>query len=296
MSAASPTPSTASAWLQATRPRTLTAAVGAVAVGSALAQSDHAHRPDVTLAALGVATSLQIASNLYNDYGDFVRGADAERIGPARAAQSGWLTPQHLRLGAFVAVAVATACGLHIVRLLGWPALVAGLAAILSAIAYTGGPAPLGYVGLGDAFVMLFFGVVAVNGTYAAHTGRLTTTSLVTSLAVGALATAILVVNNLRDRVGDAKVGKRTLVVRFGAGFGRGEYAALVALAYAVPIGLAVNERRANWLIAIATLPLAIARTRAVWSKDGAHLNPELGRTALLGLVYNLSLAAGALA
>ncbi|MBM4376847.1 MAG: 1,4-dihydroxy-2-naphthoate polyprenyltransferase [Deltaproteobacteria bacterium] len=284
-------PSTREAWLQATRPRTLTAAVGAVAVGSSLAHARH--RWDVTLASLGVAVSLQIASNFYNDYGDFIRGADAERIGPKRAAQSGWLSPEKLRLGALVAILAAIACGLHIVRLIGWPALVAGVAAIASAVAYTAGPAPLGYLGLGDAFVMLFFGIVAVNGNVLAHTGELSRTSLATSIAVGGLATAILVVNNLRDRVGDAKVGKQTLVVRFGQRFGRLEYTVLVAGAYAIAVGLALLDARPLRLLPLVTLPLALVRIRSIWTLDGAELNAELGRTAQLGLAYNLLLAVG---
>jgi 1,4-dihydroxy-2-naphthoate octaprenyltransferase len=286
-------PSAREAWLQATRPRTLTAAVGAVAVGSALAHATDRHRWDATLASLGVATSLQIASNFYNDYGDFIRGADAERIGPRRAAQSGWLSPEKLRLGALVAILFAVSCGLRIVWLIGWPALVAGVAAIVSAVAYTGGPAPLGYVGLGDAFVMLFFGVVAVNGNVLAHTGELSRASVMTSLAVGALATAILVVNNLRDRVGDSKVGKRTLVVRFGQRLGRIEYTALLVAAYGLAGALAIVDGRMLRLLPFVTLPLALARIRAIWTLDGADLNGELGRTAQLGLAFNLLLAVG---
>ncbi len=283
------------AWLAATRPATLSCAVGAVVVGAALAAAERRHRWDASLAALGVAISLQIASNLYNDYGDFIRGADADRIGPPRAAQSGWLSASHVRMGAFVAIALAIASGLRLVALIGWPALAIGATAIASAVAYTAGPFPLAYIGLGDAFVMAFFGVVAVNGTFLAETGRLTARSGAASVAVGALATAVLVVNNLRDREGDARVGKRTLIVRFGERFGHGEYVTLLLLAYGSAIGLAGFERRLGWLLPLLTLPLAMQRARSVLTSSGAELNQELAKTAQLGLLFNLLLAGGAL-
>ncbi len=289
-------PGLVAAWIAAMRPRTLTAAVGAVAVGAALARAAGAHRWDATFAALGVAVSLQIASNLYNDYGDFIRGADVDRVGPPRAAQSGWLAASHVRLGAFIAIAVAVLSGLRLVALLGWPALAIGVTAIVSAVAYTAGPAPLAYIGLGDAFVMAFFGVAAVNGTFLAETGKLSASAGAASVAVGAMATAILVVNNLRDHEGDARVGKRTLVVRFGQRFGQAEYIAMLALAYLIAIGLAYGERRAGWLLPLLTLPLAVKRTRTVLGSHGPQLNAELANTAKLGLAFNLLLAAGALA
>ena len=289
-------PGLVTAWIAAMRPRTLTAAVGAVAVGAALARAAGAHRWDATFAALGVAVSLQIASNLYNDYGDFIRGADVDRVGPPRAAQSGWLAASHVRLGAFIAIAVAVLSGLRLVALLGWPALAIGVTAIVSAVAYTAGPAPLAYIGLGDAFVMAFFGVAAVNGTFLAETGKLSASAGAASVAVGAMATAILVVNNLRDHEGDARVGKRTLVVRFGQRFGQAEYIAMLALAYLIAIGLAYGERRAGWLLPLLTLPLAVKRTRTVLGSHGPQLNAELANTAKLGLAFNLLLAAGALA
>ena len=265
-------------------------------MGAALARAAGAHRWDATFAALGVAVSLQIASNLYNDYGDFIRGADVDRVGPPRAAQSGWLAASHVRLGAFIAIAVAVLSGLRLVALLGWPALAIGVTAIVSAVAYTAGPAPLAYIGLGDAFVMAFFGVAAVNGTFLAETGKLSASAGAASVAVGAMATAILVVNNLRDHEGDARVGKRTLVVRFGQRFGQAEYIAMLALAYLIAIGLAYGERRAGWLLPLLTLPLAVKRTRTVLGSHGPQLNAELANTAKLGLAFNLLLAAGALA
>jgi len=289
-------PGLVAAWIAAMRPRTLTAAVGAVAVGAALARAAGAHRWDATFAALGVAVSLQIASNLYNDYGDFIRGADVDRVGPPRAAQSGWLAASHVRIGAFIAIAVAVLSGIRLVALLGWPALAIGVTAIVSAVAYTAGPAPLAYVGLGDAFVMAFFGVAAVNGTFLAETGKLSASAGAASVAVGAMATAILVVNNLRDHEGDARVGKRTLVVRFGQRFGHAEYIAMLALAYLIAIGLAYGERRAGWLLPLLTLPLAVKRTKTVLGSRGPQLNDELANTAKLGLAFNLLLAAGALA
>jgi 1,4-dihydroxy-2-naphthoate octaprenyltransferase len=284
---------TGSTWLAAVRPRTLTASIGAVCVGAALAHDAGKLREDIVVAALAVAVCLQIAANLYNDYGDWLRGADVDRIGPARVVQSGLLSPSAVRMGAVVAMAIAALAGCYLVARIGWPALAIGAVAMISAIAYTAGPAPLAYVGLGDAFVLLFFGVVAVCGTYFAQAQALSLRVVVMSVAVGLVATAILVVNNLRDRHGDAKAGKRTLVVRFGASFGRGEYGAALLVAYLLPLALAIAERRPALLLPLLSAPLAWRQYRRVVARDGADLNVDLARTAQLGLVFDGLLAIG---
>jgi 1,4-dihydroxy-2-naphthoate octaprenyltransferase len=170
-----------------------------------------------------------------------------------------------------------------------------GIASVLAAIGYTAGPYPLGYLGLGDVFVLVFFGLGAVVGTYYLGTGDQRWTAWVAGLAVGALATAILVVNNLRDRHTDVRAGKRTLAVRFGARFARLEYLGLVVAAFAATAALAVGTRHWWLLLSWLALPLAVQATRAVWTVDGAALNPQLGATARLELVFGLLLTGGAL-
>jgi len=289
-------PSKGQAWLAAIRLATLPAAAGPVAVGTTLAAADgRAHAPTALLC-LAVALLLQIGTNLHNDAADHARGADtSERLGPPRAVAQGWLTSQAVERAAMASFALAAIAGLGLVLRGGVPLLVLGLASIASGLAYTGGRVPLAYRGLGDVFVLLFFGVVAVCGSYYAQARALDLAALGCSLAVGALATAILVVNNLRDREADARAHKRTLVVRYGASFGRMEYAALLAFAYAVPVALFVGRQHPGWLLPLLTLPVAVRRLLRVQRRDGAALNPELGATARLGLAFSALLAVGVL-
>jgi 1,4-dihydroxy-2-naphthoate polyprenyltransferase len=289
-------PSPIRAWWLALRPATLTAAVGPVAVGTALAARDGRANLVAASAALIGATLLQIGTNLYNDHADHVRGADTEaRLGPPRAVQRGWLSSAQILWGAGLSFALAAVAGLYLVATAGWPIVVIGLLGIACGILYTGGPAPLAYVGLGDVFVLAFFGVAAVCGTYFAQAGTVSPAAVASSLAVGSLATAILVVNNLRDRHTDAAAGKRTLVVRLGARFGRLEHAGLLAVAYAISAALAITSGEIAWLAPWLSAPLAVGAIRRVAQRDGADLNPELGATARLGLLFSLLLAAGAL-
>jgi 1,4-dihydroxy-2-naphthoate octaprenyltransferase len=275
------------AWISAIRPATLTAAVGPVLVGAALAHGDGAlHLPAAVAALLG-AVLIQIGTNLVNDLADFHRGADdSDRLGPPRAVQRGWLTERAVAWGAFVAFAGATVVGAYLVYLGGWPIAALGIASVAAGVAYTAGPWPLAYHGLGDLFVLAFFGVAAVCGTYYVQTGVVTRGAMAAGLAVGALATAILVVNNLRDRHTDARVGKRTLAVRFGGRFARIEYAVLLGVAYGI-------SAAAGWLAPLLSLPWAVLQVREVGAADGADLNPHLGRTAKLGLVFCTLLALG---
>jgi 1,4-dihydroxy-2-naphthoate octaprenyltransferase len=278
---------TTRSWISAIRPATLTASVGPVLVGSALAHADgRLHLPSAAGALLGAAL-IQIGTNLVNDVADFRRGADGEdRLGPPRAVQQGWLTERAVTRAAFAAFAGALVVGAALVARGGWPVVLIGTASVSAGIAYTAGPWPLGYHGLGDVFVLAFFGVVAVCGTYFVQALTVTPTVVAASVAIGSLATAILVVNNLRDRETDARVGKRTLAVRFGARFARAEYAALLGSAYVISASF-------GWLAPLLTLPWAAAEVRAIRSADGAALNPHLGRTAGLGLAFCALLAAG---
>ena len=284
------------AWLSAIRPATLTAALTPVTVGSAMAAADGSLDPGVIVAALLGAILIQIGTNLFNDYEDFKRGADNDdRLGPARATQKGWLTPGQVLRGAIISFLGAVLAGIYLVVIGGWPIVAVGLVSILCGVLYTGGPYPLAYVGLGDLFVMLFFGNVAVTATYFLHTGTVTAEVLWASVAVGAIATAILVVNNLRDRHTDAIANKRTLAVRFGARFSRIQYMALIATAYLIPAALALLTTQPGWALCVLSAPLAVQQTRAVWTRDGAALNPHLGGTARLGLVHGALMAVGVL-
>ena len=273
----------------AARPATLPAAIAPVAVGTACALAAGGFRPGPAAAAALGALLLQIAANFANDVFDFEKGADREdRLGPPRAVQSGLLSPAAMRRGLVAVLAAALAVGVYLAAVAGWPVVALGLAAIAAAVAYTGGPFPLGYHGLGDVLVLLFFGFVAVCGTAFVQLGGLPALAVAAAVPVGALATAILVVNNLRDRAGDALAGKRTLAVRLGARGARLEYAALVAVAHAVPAALALWRREPLLAAPIVTAPWAVRLVSSVWRRDGAALNPCLPATARLLLVHSL--------
>ncbi len=284
------------AWLLAARPRTLAVSLGPIAVGTAVAAGEGSARLLPALAALLGAVLLQLGSNFANDVYDFEKGADTEaRIGPARAAQLGLLSPAQLRTGMWVVFGAATLVGLYLVAVAGWPIVAIGVASIIAAVAYTGGPWPFGYHGLGDPMVFLFFGVVAVTGTAYVQTLEVSSEALLASIPVGALATATLVVNNVRDRATDTRAGKRTLAVRLGARGGRLEYAILVAIAYwMLPVYWIVCERSLWVWLPLLTLPRACQLLDRVFrNSDGPTLNAALGATAQLGMIYCLLLAAG---
>jgi 1,4-dihydroxy-2-naphthoate octaprenyltransferase len=286
------------AWVLAARPATLTAAVVPVVVGSALAARDGVLRVGPAGAALGAALLIQIGTNLVNDVDDFERGADtAARRGPTRVTQSGLLTAREVRRAAWIAFGAAAVLGLYLVAHAGWPILALGITAIASGIAYTGGPWPLGYRGLGDFFVFAFFGVAAVVGTYYVQAGATAISVWVASIPVGALATAILVVNNVRDHDTDRIAGKRTLVVQWGERAGRAEFIGLLALAYFVPFGLALTHLYSSWiLLPWFTAPWAIMLGRSMATcTDTPAFNPILRSTARLHLLFGLLLAAGLL-
>jgi 1,4-dihydroxy-2-naphthoate octaprenyltransferase len=283
-------------WIGAARLRTLPAAVVPVVVGTACAAASGGAAAGPALAALGGALAIQIGTNFANDVFDAERGADGpDRIGPLRAVSAGLIRPQAMKRAMIAAFCIATLLGIYLVTTAGWPVVAIGIASIVSGIAYTGGPWPLGYHGLGDVFVMIFFGFVAVCGTAFVQLGSVPCLAIVAAIPVGALATAILVVNNIRDRATDVRAGKRTLAVRFGRSAALVEYTALLALAYAIPIGLAVTGR--PWVaLPLVSAPLAIVRLRAVIAaSDGPTFNRCLAGTAQLllahGALFTLGLA-----
>jgi len=282
-------PPTWKIWWKTLRPATLTAGVAPVLVGSALARADGMLDWGRAVVFLVGFVLLQVASNLINDAADFRMGADgADRLGPPRAAQQGWLGEQELTRAATLCLAIAGALTLHLARQGGWPVLVGGVLAVAGAISYTAGPVPMAYRGGGDVMVFFFFGLTAVCGSYYVQTGSIPAHGVIAAAIMGMLSTAILVVNNLRDRHSDARAGKRTLVARFGERFGRLEYALLVLGAYAVLAASGLVLGRASWALPLLSLPWALRLVRAVWRTDGAALNPLLGKTALLGFAFAL--------
>ena len=284
-----------SAWVLASRPATLTAAVVPVTVGSAVAASEGGARWDTALAALVGASAIQIGTNFANDVFDAEKGADrADRLGPTRVVQAGLLSGRAVRRAMWVAFSVAVLAGVYLAWHAGPAVIVIGVLSIASGIAYTAGPFPLAYLGLGDLFVMLFFGVVAVMGTTFVQTQRVSELAFAASVPVGALATAILVVNNVRDREQDFRAHKRTLAVRFGKAFSLGEYAGCLGFAYAVPVGM-FSSGRFSWavLLPLITAPWAGALLRRLGDFEGRPLNAVLASTARLLLVYGLLFAGG---
>ena len=288
-------PSIGAIWLQAIRPKTLSAALAPVGVGTGLAIADDVVRWAPVVAALLGAILIQIGTNLANDFFDFKKGADTEaRLGPARVTQKGWVSPKEVAIATISIFVLAVIVGSYLVYIGGFPIVGIGIASILSGVLYTGGPRPLGYMGLGDVFVFIFFGPVALCGTYYVQALDVSILSFWASIPVGLLATVILVVNNLRDRDTDVLANKRTLAVRFGASAARAEYLILVVAAYGAlfvpPVFYKVSF---GWLLPLISLPLAVREVWAIYSKDGIDLNPHLGAAARLGLVFALLLALG---
>lgn len=280
-------------WLQAIRPRTLTAAISPVAVGTALAFSDGRGHLAAALVALVGALLIQIGTNLANDYYDFVKGADtSDRLGPVRVTQQGLIAPKTVLSAAIACFALAVIVGMYLVARVGWPILAVGLVSVLAGYAYTGGPFPLAYNGLGDLFVGVFFGLVAVGGTYYVQAEMLRPLALIVAAPIGALGIALLAVNNLRDVHTDAKAGKRTLVVRLGTRAGKAEYVAMLLVSFAVPVALAIRYSEPAWLLPLASAPLARMPLRRVLVDTGAALNRALAETARLQLIFGLLFAA----
>jgi len=280
------------AWVLAARPATLPAAVVPVLVGTAAGERGLA-RPLAFLAALVAALLIQIGTNFANDYFDFQKGADtATRLGPRRVTQTGLISPSQVLVATVITFGLAALIGCYLILVGGWPIAVAGVLSILAGVAYTGGPWPLGYHGLGDVFVFLFFGVIAVVGSAYLQTGSITLLALALAVPVGFLITAILVVNNLRDIDTDRAAGKRTLAVRIGRPATRVEYAVMVLGAYLVPMGLWLSGRLGGWFwLPALSLPLAALLIRDVTrTTDGPTLNGALKRTGQLLILFGLLL------
>jgi len=283
-------------WMLAARVRTLPAAAAPVVVGTGAAIGTGNFAPLPALAALVGALLLQIGANFANDLFDFLRGADtAERVGPLRVTQAGLLTPRQVCAGMGVVFGAAAVIGVYLIAVGGWPIVLIGLTAILAALAYTGGPFPLGYHGLGELFVFLFFGLAAVGGTYEVQAGTIHPVAWWASVPLGLLAVAIIVVNNLRDIATDRAAGKRTLAVRLGERGTQVEYIALLVVAYLVPPLMWVTGVAASaWVVlALLSLPLAPPLVRRLLRERGRALNGVLAGTARLELVYGLLFALG---
>ncbi len=283
----------------AARPRTLPAAIAPVLVGTAAAvQVSDGVRVGAFLAALIGSIFIQIGTNLANDYSDARRGADtADRLGPVRVTSSGLVAPRRVLVATWVAFAIAVLAGIYLIAVAGVVILAVGVASILAGVLYTGGPRPYGYEGLGELFVFLFFGLVAVNGSYYVQLERLDWLPFGLSLAIGCLATAILVVNNVRDLETDRRAGKRTLAVRIGRWRTRRLYAALLGAAFAaVPVTLLATGASAWGLLAIGAAPLARRPLEAVMTRsDGPSLNGALAETGALLAAFSVLLAIGLL-
>ncbi len=268
-------------------------------VGGAVAiEEGVTFRPLVFAATLVCALLIQVGTNFANDYSDFHRGADHDgRLGPVRVTQSGLISHESVRRGIVVAFGLAGLLGLYLAWVGGWPIVAIGVFSILAGLAYTGGPWPFGYHGLGDVFVFVFFGVVAVTGTAYLQTGAWSAFALAVSVPIGLLVTNILVINNLRDLPTDRAANKRTLAVRMGDRATRAQYALFAALAYVVPAALAFSAPSRRWLLlSWLTLPVAVNLTRQVLGGlAGRELNPMLKRTGQLLLAFGVLLSIGLL-
>jgi 1,4-dihydroxy-2-naphthoate octaprenyltransferase len=295
-STAATRPSALRIWLLAIRPATLPAAVSGVVVGLGAALGvGTPFRLDTALGCLAVALLLQITANLSNDLSDFRKGADTpSRTGPIRVAAAGLVTPRQLEIAIGMVIVLAGVVGLYLTSVGGPVLLVVGVLAVIAALAYTGGPWAYGYRGLGEVFVFLFFGFVAVVGTAYLQAGHVEALFWVAAVPVGALTTAILVVNNLRDIPTDAAAGKRTLAVMLGDRRTRLEYTALLLIAFLVPVGLVVAGRSLVTMIPLLTLPLAspLQRTVRTFTRP-QELNLVLKGTARLALIFGVLFAVG---
>jgi len=291
-------PSGARIWLMAARVRTLPAAIAPVLVGTALAGYMGVFHPLRFVAALVGAIFIQVGTNLSNDYSDARRGADTEdRLGPVRVTAGGLVPPGRVLIATYLSFGVAVLAGAYLVVVAGWQLLVVGAASILAGVLYTGGPRPYGYEGLGEAFVFLFFGIVAVAGSYFVQVKHLDWEAFALAVPVGLLAAGILVVNNVRDIDTDRRAGKRTLAVRLGRTRTRGMFAGIVYLAYLLtPVTWAFGPLSAWVMLPWLTLPFAATVVRTVRNRtDGASLNEALARAGLLQLTFCMLLAAGLL-
>jgi len=282
---------TATAWLSAIRPKTLSMAVIPVVVATALAWRQYAEIDWLVFAVtLLAAVMIQIGTNLHNDASDFERGADTQqRLGPLRATAQGWLSAREVKKGALLAFMTALAAGIYLVSVGGWQILLLGIAALVSGAAYSGGPRPLSYTSFSELFVYLFFGVAAVMGSYYLQTLQLHWMAFAFGSALGMLAAAVLVVNNTRDHDADQRAGRRTLAVRFGTGFSCIEYLLLLLLPFLLPFVMS-----GDWVcwLPLLLLPWAVVLIlRFFRQPHGVEMNTLLVQTAQLQLLFGALVA-----
>jgi 1,4-dihydroxy-2-naphthoate octaprenyltransferase len=284
----------------AARPRTLPAAIAPVLVGSAavVEEAGDLPRTGAFIAALIGSVFIQVGTNLVNDYSDARRGADTvDRLGPVRVTAAGLVAPRRVLVATWVAFAIATAAGIYLATVAGPVILAVGVVSILAGILYTGGPRPYGYAGLGEVFVFLFFGLVAVNGSYYVQLEELHWLPFGLSVSIGALSTAILVVNNIRDIDTDRRAGKSTLAVRLGRQPARSLFVVLVAIGYlALPVTLLATDGPWWAMLGFFSIPLALRAAKPVLTRtDGPSLNDALVRTGVLLAAFSLLVSAGLL-
>jgi 1,4-dihydroxy-2-naphthoate octaprenyltransferase len=283
-------------WILASRPKTLWAGVSPVVIGTAMAYSDEKAHLIAALCTLIGAILIQIGTNFANDYYDYVKGADSsERTGPVRVTQAGLVNPDTMKKAFIITFTLAVISGIYLIWRGGLPILAVGLLSILFGVLYTGGPFPLGYNGLGELFVLIFFGFVAVGGTYYVQALEINSTVILAGLAPGLFSSAILTVNNLRDIKTDRESGKKTLAVRFGKNFARVEYLLTVVAACVTPLLLVLYTGGHYFsLFSLSILIIAIPAIRTVFSDaDGKTLNDILAKTGKLLLFYSLFFSAG---
>lgn len=283
------------AWILGSRPKTLPAAAAPVIVGSAVAFAEHGFRFWPALAALIGSLMLQIGANLANDVFDFEKGADQHgRLGPLRVTQARLLSPREVKTGMWITFAIAAICGIYMAVVSSWVILLIGVLAVIAAIAYTGGPFPYGYRGLGELFVFIFFGVAAVCGTYYAQTKTVSQLAWLASLPVGLLIVAILVVNNVRDYESDKAANKRTLAVKFGLEWAQKEFIVVTTLAFIVITLMSFSKIASPWvLLTWLSVPLVFSISNSVLKERGKILNKTLAETGRLTLLFSLLFAIG---
>ncbi|MGE5498937.1 MAG: 1,4-dihydroxy-2-naphthoate polyprenyltransferase [Syntrophothermus sp.] len=285
-------------WILASRPKTLPAAIAPVIIGSSLAANDETFSLVSAIIALLCSLLIQIGTNFTNDLYDFLSGADKkDRPGPARVLASGYISINEMKAGIAIVFGTAFLLGLYLVWLGGFPVLVIGILSILAGMAYTAGPYPLAYNGLGDVFVFIFFGLVATIGTYYVQAFTVTTFSLLAAVPMGALITNILVVNNYRDSDDDRAAGKRTTAVIFGKSFAKVQYIVLLLLSYSVPVISYFYYKHDMWiLLPLLTIPVAFRLIKMLFTCKGRELNDMLALTAKLSVIYSVLFSAGILA
>ncbi|MDP8305305.1 MAG: 1,4-dihydroxy-2-naphthoate polyprenyltransferase [Candidatus Chlorobium antarcticum] len=284
------------AWVLAIRPKTLPAGAVPVVLGSALAAEAGSFLLLPAIVTLVCALGIQVATNFINEIYDFRKGADtSERLGPTRTVAAGLISENTMVRAAAALLSAVFLLGLYLVFIGGWPILLIGMLSILFAWAYTGGPRPIAYSGLGDLFVFVFFGLVAVGGTYFVQASALEPRVLLAAVVPGAFSVNILLCNNIRDIATDRKVGKMTLPARIGAGPARMLYLILTVFAYLVPVLLWLSGSSVWVLLSLLSLPLAVSALRSLYDSEGCELNSVLAATGKLMTIHGLLLSAGLL-